>query len=208
MASKSSGIADRLRSDGRGLLGYVKRVEKLHSDDELFKVDVERAYAGAYLLFYTSLERALERLCIGIMTQSLTIGQKGISPIVAVPNERIARQVLSGDRSYVDWLPFDRFAKRRAKAFLVKGKPFTDVPRPDSRFLATMGIVRNALAHGSPHSLRLFREEVIDGGAIASPVPSSQRKPAPYLRGSHAIGQSRFEFHLAEAAAIMQRLCA
>jgi hypothetical protein len=158
------------------------------------------------LLFYTSLERSIEQLFLGILTRELTFRQRGVKPLVAAPSERIARQIVTGERAYADWLPF-RLTEGRANALLAAGRPFKSLSQADRRFLETMGYVRHALAHASAHSLRRFRTQVIQGGPIPTPVPPGQRKPAPYLRGTHTTGQGRFSFHLAEASAIAGRLC-
>jgi hypothetical protein len=206
MTKVGSSVGDQLRAHARGLESYITRLERLHLDGRVYRIDLERAYAGAYLLFYTSLERSIEQLFLGILTQEFTFRQRGIRPLVAAPSERIARQIVTGERAYADWLPL-RLTEGRAKALLAAGRPFESIVTADRRFLESMGYVRNALAHGSAHSLRRFRTEVIDGGPLPTPVPPGQRKPAPYLRGTHTTGQSRFSFHLAEASAIVRRLC-
>jgi hypothetical protein len=202
----ASSVTDRLQSEGRGLQLYVSRLERLHANGEVFKADLERAYSGAYLLFFASLERALEKLFLGVLTDDLSFGTRGVRSLIQVPSEIVARQVVAGDRAYADWLPYDRRTRPRARALLSGGRPFEGLSKDDRQFLEQMGYVRNALAHGSRHALGRFRSEVIYGGPIPQSLPPGQRYPASYLRGSHASGQTRFEFHLAEAVAILRRL--
>src|SRR4051794_27409628 len=99
------------------------------------KVDLERAYAAGYMLFYTSVERTLEELFVGLLTRKLTVTQAGVRPVVTAPNAPTALRLVLGGRSYVDWLPFDRHTKPRAEALLADGKPFTALAKADRIFL-------------------------------------------------------------------------
>ncbi len=47
--------------------------------------------------------------------------------------------------------------------------------------------------------MRQFRKTFTDGLAL----PAEQRRPAGYLRGQHAVGQTRFAHLLAEAVLVM-----
>ena len=50
--------------------------------------------------------------------------------------------------------------------------------------------------------MRQFRKTFTDGLAL----PAEQRRPAGYLRGQHAVGQTRFAHLLAEAVLVMRSL--
>jgi len=200
-------LADKLTREARGLELYVLRVEALARDRRVPKADAERAYAAGFILFYTSVERTLEQLFIGLLTAKLTVTQRGVKPVVAAPNAPTALRLVLGGRNYVDWLPFDRHTKRRAEALLLDGKPFNDLGKADRKFLARLSILRNALAHRSGHALKQFEREFILNTPLPGGLPPSQHKPVGYLRGQHAANQSRFAYQLAEAATIMRRLC-
>lgn len=58
--------------------------------------------------------------------------------------------------------------------------------------------MRNALAHGSTRSVKQIRREFTDSLSL----PPEQQRPAGYLRGQHAAGQTRFEHLLAECIAV------
>lgn len=200
-------LAERLGREARSLELYVARVERLAHDGGVPKVDLDRAYAAGYMLFYTSAERILEQLFVGILTGRVTVTQAGVRPVVVAPNGPTALRLVLGGRRYVDWLPFERHTKPRAEALLADGKPFTSLAKADRLFLERMSVLRNALAHRSDHSLRQFDREFIQKNPVPGGLPPKQRKPIGYLRGQHAANQSRFSFQLAEAAAIVRRLC-
>jgi hypothetical protein len=203
----ASTLADRLAREARSLEVYVRRTEGLAADGKVPMVDRDRAYVAGYMLFYTSLELAIENLFIGLLTRKLKMTQPGVRPIVTARNQPVAVQLILGDRSYVDWLPFERNTQRRAKALLADGKPFTSMPKPDRRFLERMSVLRNALTHRSTHALRQFEREFIEQNPVPGGLPPAQHDPVGYLRGQHAANQSRLGYQLAEAAAIMRRLC-
>lgn len=123
-------------------------------------------------------------------------------PIVRVGSESVARAVVRGGRAYVSWLPIDG-TRKRAMTFLSRGAPFTTLTNAEKATLERAHAIRNALAHPGSHALRRFQVEVIGGLA----VPPDQKQPDGYLRGQHAVGQTRFEYLLAECDAVFRRLC-
>jgi hypothetical protein len=201
-------LAERLGREARSLEVYVGRVESLVRAGTMPKVDLDRAYAAGYMLFYTSVERTLEQLFVGLLTGKVTVTQPGVKAVVVTPNGPTALRLVLGGRTYVDWLPFERHTKRRAEALLADGKPFTNLAKADRVFLERMSVLRNALAHRSDHSLKQFNREFIQNNPVPGGLPPAQHKPIGYLRGQHAANQSRLSYQLAEAAAIVRRLCA
>lgn len=202
MAAPASKIAGEVQARARGLEAYVGRMERLAARGELGASDLHRVYSGAFLSFHTYLERSIERLFLGLLMGRLT--KADVSSLVSIKSDAVARAVIVGGRGYVDWLPLERFTVPRAKAFLSRGKPFSDVPRADRRALERLGVIRNAIAHESAHALRRFGEAFTEGRAL----PPAQRAPAGYLRGQHTVGVTRFSYHLAETVAVVTRLCA
>ena len=157
---------------------------------------------AAYLFFYITVERAIERLFIGILMGRYQFDQPGVRRRIDVRSDTVARSIVSSERSYADWLPYD-LTRRRAKSFFSGGRPFTSLSPADQKVLRRIGLIRNAIAHDSNHALRLFQSEFVSGRAL----PPDQHKPAGYLRGQHSVGQTRLEYSFAEAAAVMKRLC-
>jgi hypothetical protein len=176
-------------------------MERLYADRKIGRPDLNRVYGGAFLSFHTYVERSLERLFLGVLMGRFTA--PGVTPLVAIKSEVVARAVVSGGKKYVDWLPFERHAQARAIAFLASGKPFTDVEKVDARVLDRLGIVRNAIAHESSHALRMFRRTFVDGKAL----PPDQQTPAGYLRGQHSPGLTRFANTINETVVVFGKLC-
>jgi hypothetical protein len=165
-------------------------------------VDLNLVYAGAFVSFFAFLERSIEELFMGIITKRIDYGRREISPLVDFRSSEIARQLVFGGRSYVDWLPI-RITKERAQLFLSNGSPFSDLSQPDSDVLHRMGVIRNALSHESSFARKTFRELLVDGKAL----PPDQTTPAGYLRGQYAVGQTRLELVLSQVVGVMTRLC-
>jgi len=181
----------------------MKRLESLHASGALSQTDISRAQAGALLAFHTYVERSLERLFIGLLMRRLTSSQAGVSSLVHIRSDVVARAIVSGGRNYVDWLPFEQHTLKRADAFLSAGRPFSTLARADYASLERLGIVRNAIAHESTYALRRFRVQFVDGRGL----PPGQQSPSGYLRGQHRPGQSRFENMMADVVVTFAKLC-
>lgn len=203
MAQQSSVVSDAAASRARGIALYINRCENLYARRELSRTDLHRTYAGAYLSFYTYVERSIERLFLGLLVDRYVMSQADVRPLVTVRSDKVARNIVSGERSYADWIPYD-LTRRRAKAFLSGGRPFSSTGSTDRKVFERMSLVRNAIAHDSAHALKIFRSEFVDGRAL----PPEQHKPPGYLRGQHAVNQTRLDYMFAEAVAVLGRLCA
>jgi hypothetical protein len=196
-------IAESLRRSARTSQGYLGRLEKLHKANRLSQRDVTRAYEGAFLSYYTALERHLEQLFLGLLMSRIVVSGRPARSLVRTGSDVTARRIVAGDRPYADWLPIDHTAKR-AKKLLSGGRPFDRLSKVDTQVLEQMRIVRNAVAHKSSYATRRFHREFIEGNGI----PPLQRTPAGYLRGQHAEGQTRLGYFMAQGVNTMNRLCA
>ena len=203
MPNPAERLADDVASRARGLSQYVARMERLYGSRTLSKSDVTRVNAGAFLAFQTYVERSLERLFLGALMGRYEFAATSVRPLVDIRSERTARAVVSGGKRYVDWLPLNDEIDRRAKAFLSGGRPFASVSSGDRATLSRMLVIRNALAHESSHAMRQFRRTFTEGKAL----PPDQLTPAGYLRGTHTGSQSRFDYLLADAVAVIRRMC-
>jgi hypothetical protein len=163
--------------------------------------DLDLGYSGAFLAWCTSLENSLESLFLGIVMKRYTHGPR-VRPLVEIRSERVAQAVVRGGRKYVDWIPFD-FTNDRAKAFLSAGLPFSELPNAQVRALERTFKIRNAIAHSSSHSSRVFKKEFVDGQNL----PRWQHRPGGYLRGQHAGTQKRADVLIAEGLEAVTRLC-
>jgi hypothetical protein len=176
-------------------------MERLLAAGQLRQADVHRAYGGALLSFYVDLEACIEDVFMGILMGRLTVSATRVQSLVGIRSEVVARKIVRGDRRYVDWLPY-QVTRDRAAAFFSRGEPFASFTEAQARPFENVRIVRNALAHGGEQATRRFRKTFTDGKAL----PPEQRRPAGYLRGQHAIGQTRFENLLADAVFAMRTL--
>ena len=203
MPKPSSRVAKDVASRARGLQWYLRRVESLHTSNSLSKKDVERIYGGSFLEFHAFLELSIEGLFIGLLKGRLLSSHSSVRPLVTVKSNAAASAIVRGDRPYVDWLPYDRYTKRRAKAFFSGGRPFTFLDRPDISAFDDACLIRNALAHQSGTALRRFRENLVEGKNL----PRDERHPTAYLRGFHTIGQTRMVYMLGVLVQVMRKLC-
>lgn len=201
MARPASRVAADLTAHARGLDEYLRRAERLASQGQIPRVDIHRAYAGAFLSFSVDLERAIEDIFMGLLMGRLVHSQRTVRALVTVRSEVVARKVVRGDRRYVDWLPYKQ-TRDRAEAFFSGGEPFASLSATEVAPFERVRIIRNALAHGSGHAMRQFQRTFTDD----LPLPAVQRRPAGYLRGQHSVGQTRFAHLLAEAVQATRKL--
>lgn len=196
-------IANEVGSKARSTNAYLQRMENLYSAGRLNQSDLLQAYSGAFLAFHSYTELALERVFFGVLMGRLASSDRSVRALVRIDSEVVARRVVFNTRSYADWIPYSRWTVPRAEAFLSRGKPFTNIAKADCRQLDNMAILRNALAHQSSHAIKQFTRTF----TVAKPLPPSQLRPSGYLRGSHAAGQTRANYLLAEAVRILRLLC-
>ncbi len=196
-------VADEVSSRAKGLRDYANRMERLRSSRNISETDLNRVYAGAFLSFHTFLERSLERAFLGLLMGRLVSSDSSVRPLVAINSNKVAHEIVRGGRTYVDWLPYDRHMVKRADAFFSGGRPFRNLSKAEMNVFARATVMRNAIAHESSHALRQFARFFTVGKSL----PPDQRRPAGYLRGQHAVGQSRFDLMLSEGVVVMRSLC-
>ena len=173
------------------------------------RLDLERVYGGLFVGAVIAFERFLEDLFVGLLVANertgLASARPSVVPHVRIASHRRARELLL-DRpdSYVNWLPYER-TEGRALVYFRSGRPFTDsLTTRDRNQLARVWALRNALAHRSRRSLRVFTRTTLDGLSLAP----RDKEPARYLRAqlSAAPPRTRFEGHLIELSAIGQSI--
>ena len=205
MAKAATTILDGFQKKVASLDRSRKRAEGLYSIENLSLSDLERQYEALYINMVRSFETSVERLFLGLLAQTISSRFKSVRPIVTAKSIQSARRVVCGDRSYVDWLPYDH-TKRRAKAFFSRGLPFVRMSSDARKKLLQVGLTRNAIAHDSVHARKMFRTEVVGGVPL---LPRAQT-PAGFLRSHYVLSppETRFELfsaYLVQAGAeIMQ----
>jgi hypothetical protein len=201
MPSPAKRIADDLDRHAAGLSRYVGRIELELRRGSLNKGDVHRAYAGAFVYFYLHLEGAIEDLFMGFLMNRLSPSRGQVRPLVTIKSEVVARNVVRGDRAFVDWLPYKR-TRDRAVVLLSQGRPFVSLTAQQVAILERDRVIRNAIAHAQGNAMHQFQRQCLTGLAL----PSDQRRPPGFLRGQHAFGQTRFDYLVAQSVAAIRQL--
>lgn len=165
--------------------------------------DRNQIVAGIFVSYYAFYERQLEALFMGLLTGNLTHPTAAVKPLATFTSVQAADVIVRDGKNYVDWLPFDQHTMKRATIYFEDGEPFDRLDKTQRRVLEELGLLRNALAHQSAHSLRRFRAELVDGNGL----PTSQSNPAGYLRGDYSLGVTRLNYYLMASVGIMNRLC-
>ena len=199
MSSKpASDVVDACARRGKFVTQYVRRVSA-HCTSES---DKNQVVGGALIAYVAFFEAQLEELFIGLMIEKYKHPLSHVKPIVKPSNRASAKAIINGGRSYVDWLPYDQYLKKRAKGFFKQGEPFSTLDAVSRKSLERASVLRNSLAHASDHSQRQFKQVFLDGHQI----PRTQHRPAPYLRGLHSLGRTRFDVTVTELVLVMQKL--
>lgn len=199
-------ISNRFRGHLRHLDMTRRKMEGLFAAQQIVARDLNQIYAGLYLDAVASFEKMIEDLFIGLATGRLTSNSVQIVLLVTFANAPSVRPVIFGGRNYVDWLPYNN-TERRADVFFRKGIPFTSaLDSNDKQRILTFGYIRNAIAHRSGHSERVFKSQVLGNQNLMS----GERSPAGYLRSVFRFSpqQRRYEDLVNSMALISTKLCA
>jgi hypothetical protein len=195
-----------MTSPDRRFVGHLKtiewtraKIERLFVQGLLVRRDAECVYEGLYLDAISSFELSIEELFFQILTGQFL--PKGVVARVTFHSNQVVRDVLLGERKYLDWLPYER-TEKRAIAFLRAGEPFTRLGRVEKSTIEDSLIIRNAIAHKSYYSNKRF-QQLIDSYLL---LPK-ERTPAGFLRSKIDPTTTRYQFYIAEMARIMQLLC-
>lgn len=194
------------------LIGHLANIEKTRKKSEellrsgtLTDRDVNLIYSGLFLEAVVSFEKFIEDLFTDLLSKKVNHPSKKVKPITFFQSSIIVRDVLLGERLYLDWLPYNKFTSKRATRFFQNGLPFIGLdnliaintqPSIDKKvenITEKISIIRNALAHKSVHSLITFEKKIISS---SSALHSREKTPIGYLRGlhsSHPAPTTRYE---------------
>jgi hypothetical protein len=202
MAKSVAAVTDTVRVKAESSRHYLRRIEKAVTTRAITELDAEQAYAGAFLAFHSHVENTIEYLFLGLLRGRVEHRLKSVRPLAEIASDSVATRIVFNGRSYVDWLPFSDHTLSRSKLFFSEGRPFTTLSKDDRLGLDELSVLRNALAHASGHAVRRFQKVFVEGKAL----PTSQKRPAGYLRGEHTVGLTRFEFLAARTARALTTL--
>ena len=200
--------ATSLSSKFSGHLRYLditrNKMERLLSTNDIVIRDINQVYAGLYLDAVASFERLIEDLFVGLASGRLTVSSVSVVPLVSFTSRRYIYGIISGGRSYVDWLPYSR-TEDLANRFFQQGMPFTTLSNNEKRQIETLGFIRNAIAHRSDHSKRVFRNRVLGSQNLMS----REKTPVGYLRSEFRVSptQRRYEDFVNSMALMASKLC-
>ena len=195
-------FARRVRSIDRGRFRLEKLVQAGHLESRI----ATQMYEGLYLSAHISFEHFIEELFVGLLVDGRGVQSQrnAVRPRITVGSHRVARDILvPGQRSYVDWLPYDNTVKTARKVFH-GGRPFSELTKAELATLEKCQIIRNVIAHHSRFSVARFEKKVLAN----TPLPPVERTPAGYLRGLFRAtpSQTRFEEVCAQLIRVAHRL--
>ncbi len=205
MPRPSSTLADELASRFRGLEGTRRRVEGLALSGGVSRYDVERVYEALFLSYFSLFEVFIEDLFIGLLVEGrgLIATRPGVRPRARISSHRVARDLVSNNRGYVEWLPYNR-TEERAEVYFTGGRPFSALAAGQKSDIQTCGRIRNAIAHRSRYAKQVFETKVLVG-LILHP---RERTPAGFLRSSLTgfPPQTRHEYYVTKLLGIARDL--
>jgi len=124
LANNISVHLDKFISHLNNLDKTRRKMEALLKGGVIVRRDIEQVYEGLFISSTTSLENWIENLFIGLIVGRIEHPSSLVVPRVSIKSDRIAREVTFGGRSYLDWLPYNKYTVKRAEAFFRKGLPF------------------------------------------------------------------------------------
>ena len=180
-----------------------KKVESLFGKGDLTRKEIEQIYGTLFLNAFIIFEDFIEEIFLGLVTGEVESSK--VKPKILIKNKRIAREIVFSGKRYTDWFPYEEQTLKLANIFFRKGFPFAILDNSDSPILKKLCYIRNALAHKSTYSLKLFEDKVL------SSVPLTQREkyPATFLRSDFrsSPAQTRYELYIIEMMNIAIKLC-
>jgi len=181
-----------------------KKGEYLVSKNMIVRRDIEQIYKGLWLDACCSFEQFIEQLFIGLLVERYSHPSKDVVPRITFHSDAIATDIICSGNKYVDWLPYDR-TEKIAVAYFKNGLPFKSLDQSEKNIIKDIYQIRNAVAHKSDYSQKLFQEKII--GSLA--LPPRDKFPAPFLRTVFRVSpsQTRYENYVIEMASIATKLC-
>jgi ribosomal protein S14 len=180
--------AEKLTDEGWAL--YRRAKLSLGSLDGLFRF--------SFLSMHSDFEIFLEDLFYSAVTGSS--GIENCVPHVTFINRDQANLIFFNDKSYVNWMPYPRGARKISRAAFVSGSPFDRLEnqRRENDVLLEFTNLRNAIAHRSQHALKQIEH-------LTKPMKPRRRHAAGYLQ-SRSSGMSKFSSYATDIRIIAAAL--
>ena len=205
MPSATASLATAYVSKVGSLETTRTKVENLLASGDLSVVDVEQVYAGLFLDAFTEFEALLEDLFLGIVSGSHASSVATTKRRVEIVPNVHTREICFEGRTYLDWLPLDKYTKKRAERFLTDGEPFSKLTAPEEKTIERLHLLRNAVAHKSDSAKSKFEASI-----QALPLLPQEKTPTGFLRSkpNGPAGLNQYQIGVVELEAIALKLCA
>ena len=95
------------------------RVEALLANGDLGINDVERVYEALFVRSVVQFEAMLEEVFLGLISERLKSPRSHVSARAKFPSDKVLRDIIYGNKDYLDWMPYDR-TEDRARRFLYR----------------------------------------------------------------------------------------
>lgn len=159
------------------LANCARRLEMLLDNHEVSVTDVELVYMSAFLSVYARWESFMEDTIIEASCGRGSGSQANIRHVSFRSHAVLRRLLLYLDKDYIP-LPSLKHGIELASILVKQGRPLSQISESNRTHIQQAAWIRNAIAHQSDHSLRIFRDKV---PGVTS-LPQRSRRPGPFLR--------------------------
>jgi hypothetical protein len=178
------------------------KMEDLFANAAVAKRDVEHVYGAIFVAACASFEAMIEDLFLKLLTGQVRV-PRSVKVKATFRSDLAARDVVFGDRKYLDWIPYDRTIKR-AESLFYGGRPFSKLGNNEKVVIKEAFLIRNAIAHKEGHARRQFDVEVANKRVLRP----RDRTPTSFLRSLHSTGPdvTQYEQFIGELTSIARNL--
>jgi hypothetical protein len=165
--------------------------------------DLATVYESLFVRGVNGFEQYCEVLFMSIIDKKVTYPGRHVVPRIRDCATPVMRELLLQNKSYLDWLPYDR-TEARAKMYLRAGRPFTVLTKDEKKRLKEVITIRHAIAHSSPHATKQFRDVIKDKVLLPH-----EKTPSGYLRSQISATpiQRRIEAYITELGLMATKIC-
>lgn len=159
------------------LAGCADRLEMLFDNHKVSVTDVELVYISAFLSACARWESFMEDTIIETSCGRGSRSQTNSRYVNFRSHAALRRLLLYPDKDYIS-LPSLKNGIALASILVKQGRPLSQISESNQTHIQQAVWIRNAIAHQSDYSLRMFRDKV---PGVTS-LPQRSRRPGPFLR--------------------------
>jgi len=185
-------FADSFRRHIDRLHRCTARLEQQLADKRVSITDVELLYTSAFLSVCARWGSFLEDSLVEVSCGRTSRFRANYRLAEFRSRSALRRLLLFPDKDYIS-LPSLKHATALAALLVNEGRPFSQISEANQTHIQQAGWIRNAIAHQSDYSLRLFRDKVPG----ASSLPHNRQRPGAFLRAIFRVSptQRRYEIY-------------